>query len=226
MTTTNETDKVRAFITRYNGIRILSTGAQLVDFTGVLYNVTGSTDDPRRVDGHTGVSWKKLLNKYENFSEASCYVTSPLPAITSTHPDFLVGGHMTTNSSGVVELGGVTYLMPLCKWHNSTSQNGVAFEHLETRMLKLTGFMEGDTSITFDLRLDNQSQYTQLYFDKPNKNWVYREISGMEGQTILEQSLRPMSGGHLRQEHALFEKQGDYFFIKAANISNDSDNRI
>jgi hypothetical protein len=44
MITTNETDKIRAFITRYNGIRILSTGAQLVDLTGVLYNVTGSTD--------------------------------------------------------------------------------------------------------------------------------------------------------------------------------------
>ena len=223
MTDTYEADEVRAFITKYGGIGLLSTGAQLVDYAGKLYNVTQSTEDPKAVDEHKGASWKKLLNSYADFSHACCYVTSPLPDEASNHPEFSVGGHMTPNSSGIVELGGVTYLMPLCKWHNSTARDCTAFSHNKTKMLKLTGFMEGDSAITFALRLENSNAYTLLYFDRSNTSWAYRELSTSERQTMKSESLMPMSAGVTRQEYAIFERRGDRFYIEHSNISGGGD---
>lgn len=216
---THEDDDIGSFINRYDGMTLLSTGAEVVDFTGALYNVTGSTKDPKAVDGHKGTSWKKLLNEFEDFSEATCYVTDPMPDDTSNHPEFSVGGHMTPNSSGNVESGEVTYLMPLCKWHNSTARDGIAFNHDETRMLKLTGFMEGDSAITFALRHANEHIYTLLYRDQSSTNWAYRELSSEEGHTMLQQSLMPMSARISSQDYALFERRDDVFFIVQSNTS-------
>jgi hypothetical protein len=139
MASTPKEDQVRSFISQYADKKLFSTGATLVDFTGVLYNVSGSTKDPKAVRDHKGAAWKKLLmEKSPAFAEAPCYVTHPPANQNSSHPDFSVGGHMTPNKSGKVEQGGVTYLMPLCKWHNSTSKNGIPFKHIRTKMLRLT----------------------------------------------------------------------------------------
>lgn len=221
MTNTNESDEVRAFIRRYAGVGLLSTGAKLVDYAGELYNVKGSTEDPKAVGGSRGAAWKKLFNAYADFSDACCYVTSPLPGETSSHPDFAVGGHMTPNSSGIVQSGAVTYLMPLCKWHNSTSRDGIAFSHSKTKMLKLTGFMQGDTAITFALRLGNGYAYTLLFFDTSSDSWVFRELDSSERSTVSNKLPTLMSADVKKPEYAVFEKRGDLFYIEQSSITGD-----
>lgn len=145
---------LKNFATRYRGVELFSTGSKVVHYEGVLYNVEGSTDDPD-IDG---LNWKRLLIR--NGIDGDCYVTDPLPDRDGTsHPGFNVGGHMTSNSDGHVEHGGFCHLMPLCKWHNSTRRDGTPFEHEETKMLKLTGYMEGDLAVTFAARSPDAAAY-------------------------------------------------------------------
>lgn len=136
------------FVSQYSGVNIQSTSAQVVNFSGVLYNVAGSTPDPPI----GGVTWKQLLINYG--ISGNCYVTSPLPTTSTSHPQFSVGGHMTTNAAGTVPTGGHCYLMPLCFWHNSTSKNGVPFQHVNNdTMLQLDGYMQADLAATFIARM-------------------------------------------------------------------------
>ncbi|RKE83664.1 hypothetical protein [Rhizobium sp. AG855] len=139
--------RLAEFAMRYAGIRLQSTSANVVYYSGHLYNVDGSTDDPKI----NGASWKGLLQA--NGIDGNCYVTHPLPNPGTSHPQFSVGGHMTQNADGSVEKGKTCYLMPLCSWHNSTSNNGNAFQHTETKMLELYGYMEGDLAATFLARM-------------------------------------------------------------------------
>lgn len=150
----NSEQALQDFADRYRGIVLLSTGARVVNYEGVLYNVQGSSDDPD-IDG---ANWKELLIR--NGIESPCYVTNPLPDRNGTsHPDFQVGGHMTTNADGHVPVGGTCYLMPLCKWHNSKGRDGTPFAHKETRMLKLSGYMEGDIAATFAARMPGEAAF-------------------------------------------------------------------
>ena len=145
---------LKNFATRYRGIGLFSTGSRVVNYEGDLYNVKGSTDDPD-IDGH---SWKQLLIR--SGIDGDCYVTAPPPDRARTsHPGFNVGGHMTPNADGHVANGGICYLMPLCKWHNSTRRDGTPFEHEETEMLQLSGYMEGDIAVTFTARLPGDASY-------------------------------------------------------------------
>jgi len=145
---------LRDFAIRYRDIRLFSTGASVVDYEGVLYNVEGSSDDPD-IDG---ANWKELLIR--KGIDGDCYVTDPLPDRDGTsHPGFNVGGHMTPNADGHVPHGGICYLMPLCKWHNSTGRDGTPFVHEETRMLELSGYMEGDIAATFAARMPGDAAY-------------------------------------------------------------------
>jgi hypothetical protein len=145
---------LKDFATRYKGIELLSTGADRVSYSGVLYNVSGSSTDPEIDSG----GWKKLL--ISKGIDGDCYVTDPLPDRDGTsHPGFDVGGHMTTNADGHVTRGGISYLMPLCKWHNSKGRDGIPFEHDETEMLKLTGYMLGDLALTFAARLPGDDAF-------------------------------------------------------------------
>ncbi|MEO5712058.1 MAG: hypothetical protein ABIT37_01085 [Luteolibacter sp.] len=145
---------LKNFAARYQGIGLFSTGFNVVNYARVLYNVEGSTDDP----AISGGGWKKLLT--DNGIDGNCYVTSPSPDRDGTsHPGFDVGGHMTPNADGHVANGGICYLMPLCKWHNSTRRDGTPFEHEETEMLKLSGFMESDLALTFAARLPGDAAY-------------------------------------------------------------------
>ncbi len=135
------------------GARILSTGWALTDFAGDLFNVSGSTDDP-----DIGGNWLELLRDAEILD--LCYVTHPVPTKPKTsHPDKLVGGHMTTDPEGYVPIGGISYLMPLCKWHNHIARNGIAFQHEKTRMLKLFGYMQGEPLATFVARAPGPAEF-------------------------------------------------------------------
>lgn len=164
------------FVSRYEGTRLFSTSAQVVNFASALYNVSGSTSDPK-VPGST--SWMGLLIAYQSKSSlctidvSGCYVTGPPPA-GGNHPAFEVGGHMTTDSKGAVATGGSCYLMPLCKWHNSTSKNGVAFTHSKTCMLQLAGYMQAEPAATFMARFDGKEAGAIVYLS--GEGLTYRAL--------------------------------------------------
>lgn len=162
--------KLVEFAKRYTGIRLESTGAARVDYSGTLYNVDGSDGDPE-IDN---LSWKGLLIHYG--INGPCYVTSPLPGGQSTHPQFNVGGHMTPNSDGIVDDGGTCYLMPLCSWHNNKARDETAFHHDLTSMLQLSGYMEGDIAATFIARMPGD---------------IPLRIVGAEGNTVTLQATDP-----------------------------------
>ena len=124
---------------------------------------------------------------------------------------------MTPNSSGEVEQGGVSYLMPLCYWHNHTARNNKAFKHKETRMLKLTGFMEGETPITFSMRLPAEEEGLLLYFDSTAQSWQFKRLEKIQPSTSevimfsgLGEFVEPTT------EYALLEKtEGGYRIMKS-----------
>lgn len=156
---------------------LLSTGASVVDFVEDLFNVTGSTPDPSQIPGHENKSWKEILEDEADLHNASCYVTNAIAPDNSSHPAFSVGGHVTPNSDGVVPFGGVCYLMPLCSWHNHTARDGVQFEHSNTKMLQLTGFLQGELASTFELRRPSEKPFALLEFDSDSKEWKHQNLT-------------------------------------------------
>ncbi|MEM7791889.1 MAG: hypothetical protein AAF546_10855 [Verrucomicrobiota bacterium] len=138
-------------------------------------------------------------------------MTAPLPDRPGTsHPGFDVGGHMTPNENGRVPTGGVCYLMPLCKWHNSTRRDGTPFEHDETKMLQLTGYMEGDIAMTFAARSAGGEPYrlVSLEGDAPTAR-------GMEAPRLDLFNALP-AGPALPSNYVLFrreEAEGEEQFV-------------
>jgi hypothetical protein len=181
MSDNSETHAIMNFVRSVGTIGVESTGATVVTFTSGLYNVSGSTNDPTHVPGNYGTAWKQLLINYG--INGGCYVTHPLPTTKTSHPDFSVGGHMTTNQNGMVPTGGICYLMPLCYWHNSTSKNGILFNHANTKMLQLTGYMQGELALTFQVRLPSSEPFA-LLFSKDGA-WNYRDISQSEAESFV-----------------------------------------
>lgn len=210
-----ETDKIRAFLAMHRGSLIQSTRSRIVDYPDDLYNVTGSTPDPKAIPGFKGYSWTRLLKSYPEFYECSCYVTNTIIGIAPSHPRFDVGGHMTPNRSGIVDEGGVSYLMPLCKWHNNPARNGVPFKHTKTKMLELSGFMQGDVALTFAMRLNGTPKL--LYLDPNSKRWHFKELSSKSNNRI-DVSIRLKSSLSSSEEYAIFERRGDSFIIESSNI--------
>lgn len=144
------------FVHAYKGQFIQSTSAVVVNYSGVVYNVEGSTGDPKI----NGASWKGLLQA--NGINGPCYVTAPA-AGGHTHDQFNVGGHMTLNADGSVLVGGSCLLMPLCSGHNSTSMNRTPFQHQATTMLQLNGYMQMDIALTFMARMDENIETSMIY---------------------------------------------------------------
>ena len=179
MTTIKSIDRIRNFIDEYQKIEPLSTGHEVVNYSGELFNVDGSTGDPEEVEGHEGSSWKNLLINAAELSSSSCYVTNEEPPSGTSHPNFSVGGHMTPNSDGIVPVGGETYLMPLCKWHNHPARNGKRFQHTESRMILLKGYMQGELAVTFDMRRKGVSNapYGLLYVDSIDGTWKHKFLT-------------------------------------------------
>jgi hypothetical protein len=172
-------DQVRDFVERFSELRLLSTGAEVVNISDPLYNVIGSTGDPIPLGAS---SWKNLLIEEADIpSDSDCYVTNDTPSGNS-HPDFSVGGHMTINSDGSVGADGICYLMPLCYFHNA--QDGEAFEHSNTKMLKLTGYMQGELFATFSARLPSPEPFALIYFDDADGQWKHRNISKDQASNV------------------------------------------
>jgi len=217
MVAASQNDKVRLFLERHVDKTLFSTGARLVEFEDVLYNISGSTDDPQEVKDHEGKDWKNLLTSFEGLSHAHCYVDNIPPEGPSSHPNFSVGGHMTPHPSGEVEQGGVSYLMPLCYWHNHTARNYKAFEHEETTMLELTGFMEGETPITFLMRLPANEEGVLLYFDSTAQSWQFKKLDKIQGSTSeVELFSRIEDLAEPTTKYAMLQKvDGGYRIVKS-----------
>ena len=156
MTSEIQRELLRDFVRRFGGTTIKSTGAITTNYSDVLYNVDGSTPDPKI----NGLTWKKLLEL--NGIGGSCYVANDTPEGNS-HPNFDVGGHMTPNPDGQVPVGADSYLMPLCYWHNNPARNGVAFTHEKTFMLKLSGFMQNEIPATFMARMPSEETHALVF---------------------------------------------------------------
>jgi hypothetical protein len=156
--------RLAQFVERFQSLRITSTAAAIVTFSGTLYNVESSTDDPK-IDG---LKWKPLLITLSAGSTGckitqACYADTPAAPGTSAHPGFDVGGHMTTNSNGTVATGGSCYLMPLCAWHNNPARDRTAFTHANTCMVQLAGYMQAEPFETFFARLDGAAPAAIVY---------------------------------------------------------------
>ena len=100
-------DEVTQFFKQHMGGIIYSTSAKAVDISTDLYNVTGSSKDPK-----LGKSWKKLLKEYGIVGP--CYVTNQKPDKPNTIHDkgTWLGGHMALNQDGVVMVGLVNVTKP------------------------------------------------------------------------------------------------------------------
>ena len=170
--------EIANFIRLHQNAVLFSTRALVVNVFDEVYNVKGSTRDPKI----GSKSWKQLLI-YHGIND-DCYVTNQSPPSKSSHADFSVGGHVTINSDGTVEAGEDSYLMPLCSWHNSTHRDGKAFSHTKTQMLRLEGFMEGDTVTTFMARSSDIADTASRIIFETDEGW---DVAGIEdGDPILE----------------------------------------
>lgn len=165
-------EQVRKFVEAATMQNLGSTGATVVNYTNVLYNVDGSTDDPY-VPPYK--SWTKVFIGVTGIENAECYVTNDPDGRGRSHPVFSKGGHMTINQDGSVESGGKCYLMPLCSGHNNKSRDGIAFEHTNTKMVRLTGYMKGELAATFLLRLPNEHPYALLYYSEAEQAWEFQD---------------------------------------------------
>ena len=208
----DELKQIQKLVEMYGAIGLLSTSARTVNVSDDLYNVSGSTKDPKQVPDFRGAAWKKLLVELAGLGDAECYVTNELPDGESSHSDFSVGGHMTRQRSGKVRTGDITYLMPLCYWHNSPGRNGHAYEHYETLMLELEGFMEGDTPVTFAMRLPSDAQFSLLYLDRVAGVWDSKKLGGEEAARLGTESLTEMDGLSPAPGFVLFEKRDGRFY--------------
>lgn len=161
------TEQLKQFVAQFSGMRIQSTGAKVVTYSSDLYNVVGSTTDPK-IDGKT---WKALLQAYG--ISGNCFADTPKGE--KSHPDFSVGGHVTPNSDGSVATGGTCYLMPLCYWHNGKANDGKAFQHSQTQMLELSGYMQGEPAATFLARVPGEAPLSLVFLG--DEGLSYRNIA-------------------------------------------------
>lgn len=165
-------NRLAEFVSNYGGVDLFSTSSDRVFVSEDLYNVKGSTPDPE-IDG---LSWKQLL--LFNGIGGSCYAETPIAPDRSSHPSFRVGGHMTDNPDGSVAVGGTCFLMPLCSWHNSTARDEMPFEHSETEMLKLFGYMQGEPAATYLARRPEAAPMSLVYLSV--EGLAYRALATEE----------------------------------------------
>lgn len=178
--------EVVEFFRSNKNMGLFSTGASKFTMSEDVYNVSGSTPDPPIGDR----GWKQLL--IDRGINDNCYVTNEKPPAGSSHPKFSVGGHMTTNATGIVKPGGDSYLMPLCHWHNNPARNGKAFQHTKTEMLKLSGFMQGDTSTTFKARLGDGADAPSRIIFETDAGWDFRKLNQEERFLVEENKAFPL----------------------------------
>ena len=198
-------------IDQWGTVGIKSTGASLVNYSGVLYNVDGSSTDPQ-IDGN---SWKRLLLSHG--IDEPCYVANQTPAGNS-HPDFNVGGHMTPKADGFVEVGTDSYLMPLCSWHNSKARDGVAFQHDKTLVLKLSGFMQSEIAASFMARLPSEESFAIVYSSGgrwENANLTAQQAAAVEAGNLPSVLKLKEPSPYVLLERKERENQSRYFVRKS-----------
>jgi hypothetical protein len=178
------TEQLKQFVARFGDMRIQSTAAKVVSYSGDLYNVDGSTEDPK-IDGK---KWKPLL-EFHGIS-GNCYANTPVPDGITSHPAFSVGGHVTPNDDGDVPVGGDCYLMPLCSWHNNTARDGQVFEHTKTKMLELSGYMQGESVATFLARMPGEAPLSLVFLG--DEGLSYRNIE--DGPGAVAKALACVDG--------------------------------
>ncbi len=214
-------DRMQAFVERFADVGIQSTSAEIVNFSGDLYNVQGSTEDPQQVPDHKGDSWKKLLIEFARLGGENCYVTNVVPPNDTSHPNFSVGGHMTTQRDGSVAVGADSYLMPLCSWHNSTARDEMNFTHSKDRMIKLSGYMEEELASTFVARFASTEPYALIYYDRSAGNWTHQNLSKQQALNAdstfgLGNSVSDAYSGHILIEKS--HKTQPLCFIKEVSF--------
>ncbi|TNJ38754.1 hypothetical protein [Phaeobacter sp. B1627] len=192
MSTDSVADTLSKLATHWTEFRPESTYAQVVLVTEPLYNVVGSTGDPKIY----GETWRQLLISYGIGTGAHdhCYTTDPLPEGASSHPHFLVGGHMTLQQDGHVPTGGRCYLMPLCQWHNSTTRDGIAQQHNLDRMLELHGYNIGEPAVTFRARLPDERPYALVY--QQGDAWFSTNLTEAEEARLASEGLIEEGAGN------------------------------
>lgn len=177
-------DKVEQFLTDNLAGMIFSTSATVVHIAQDVYNVTGSSKDPKI----GGKSWKRLLK--DNGITGPCYVTNQKPdrPDTSHQKGSWLGGHMALTKDGKIAPGGDSYLMPLCSWHNSTKRNKKNFAHTRIKMLELGGYMEGQNAFTFHIRRKDLGEHRIAV--KGEQGWEVMSTDALDGKSLVEMTER------------------------------------
>lgn len=189
------TDEVLEFFAKYNAPDsiIYSTSATIVDISEDVFNVRGSSGDPKI----GGKSWKQLLK--DNGIYGPCYVTNHKPDKPDTSHDkgSWLGGHMALTQDGIIAEGGTSYLMPLCPWHNSKARDGKNFKHSKTRMLELGGYMEGQNAFTFHVRRKDLGEYRVLYQEAGD--WRFEGVTSTDVKkaSLIQKGTAFMARPHI-----------------------------
>ena len=192
------------FVTRFGEQRLFSTQAKIVTYTDPLYNVIGSSGDPK-IPGYP--SWTYLLQQFGIGvgTNDHCYVDPQTP--DHTHPAFLVGGHMTPNKDGSVPSTDICYLMPLCKWHNGKGNNHVAFPHSLTQILELYGYMTSETAATFLARLSGQVPAALIFAEE--QGLKFQTLSDEDFSRIKSGSVVDALGSGVADRHIVLRRRED-----------------
>lgn len=184
-------EQMKKWMDQHPGPFIQSTGSKVIRYEGILYNVSGSTKDPDEVQGCKGCSWIDLLEKELPGSKAKmCFVENSKAGKGTSHFKTgwknVVGGHMTKNKDGHVEVGGTTYLMPLCKWDNSTCRNEEPFQVTDKNIVLLLGYMLPELYVTFAARLPaiGKNTFGLVYLDEERGIWRHKDIDTNKAKTI------------------------------------------
>ena len=208
---------LQQFVSRFGEIRLFSTSAAVVTYPAPLYNVIGSTDDPK-VPGYS--SWTSLLQGkgIGVGSDNHCYVDPQVP--DRSHPGFQVGGHMTPNQDGSVPATQSCYLMPLCKLHNGKGYNHVAMSHSLTQILELSGYMTGEPAATFLARMGGEASAALVFADEEGVG--FQTLSAEDFVRAKESTIAEALGANAPSRHIVLHRRRDgdsvYYTVEHAQL--------
>lgn len=181
-------ERMELLSSAWKEVRPQSTGWRLDhNFTGTLYNVSGSAPDPK-IPGYS--SWKKLLENGGKLKGKRCYVTDVEAPEDSSHDNFDAGGHMTKNSDGSVPVGSESYLMPICAWHNYPGRKD-GYSIQGNQVIVLSGFLQkADTYATFFARLPvyEHKLYGLVFRNEEDGFWRHKDLTENEASLVNNQN--------------------------------------
>lgn len=95
--------------------------------------------------------------------------------------------------------------MPLCAWHNNSARNGQAFSHVQTEMLQLTGYYQGEFAATFTARLPSSEPFSIIY--ETADGWQTKNLSAEHGAQVMAEDWPKDVFGSLPAHYVLLERQ-------------------